>query len=541
MNQSILLNTDAYKVSMNLMYPPKCSSVYSYIESRGGKYKETVFFGIQTFIDEYLLKPITMQDIDEAEIIWNSNGQIFDRGNWEHILHKHNGYLPLEIKSVAEGSVVPTNNVLVTIENTDPNCFWLTTWIESSLLRAIWYPTTVASQGYHIKKNIKEDLDKSGDSPIEYKLHDFSLRGVSSNESATIGGMAHLVNFSGTDTISGIIGVKRYYDTILKDSSVIASEHSVICSWGKENESGAYKNMLSQFQDRIISIVSDSYDIYNACRNIYGKELKEDIINLKCPLVIRPDSGDPLKVICGDNITIVPDDVHELLVNDWIKWELRNNFEIYEYEHGKHGPEKYSEIFKVGNRYVKGTVELGWNRYDKKYYYVDEYDLLPLEDVIVTDVQKGTVQILDEEFDSTINSKGYKVLNHVRILQGDGIDAEVIEQILKRLVEMGYSADNILFGMGGQNLQKVDRDTLKFAMKCSAVCIDDEWIGVQKDSITDSGKRSKIGRVTLYKDKNGYYSGVEDWMKSELHVVYKDGKSYNRITFDEVRKNTGLW
>ena len=445
--------------------PPNTEAVYSYIESRGGKYDETVFFGLQAFIQEHLTDPITAQDIDEAEIIWNSNGQIFNRDNWEYILEEHNGYLPVVIKSVTEGSVVPVNNVLATIENTDPNCYWLTTWLETALLRAIWYPTTVASQGYRIKRYIKYALEMTSDIDIlQYTLHDFGMRGVSSNESAIIGGMAHLVNFAGTDTISGVLGAKRYYDTTITNTSAIASEHSVIVSWGKENESDAYRNIIKGFYGKIVSIVSDSYDIYNACRNIYGKELKDDIINMQGFLVIRPDSGNPVDIICGTS------------------------------------------------------------------------SLLPKDDV-----QKGIVRILDEQFGSTVNKKGYKVLNHVRILQGDGIDEHTILHILKELIDIGYSAENILFGMGGQNLQKVDRDTQKFAMKCSSIRVDGTWRDVKKDPITDLGKRSKAGRVTLYKTNGVYHSGVEDWEKPVLQTVFEDGKAFNRITFDEVRKNTGLW
>ena len=194
MKQSIILNVDSYKVSMDQMYPENTTKVYSYIESRGGMYPETLFFGIQAFIKEYLTQPITQEEIDRAEHFWGLHGEVFNKDNWQYILDNHNGYLPLVIKSVPEGSIVPVGNVLATVENTDPNCYWLTTWVETALLRAIWYPTTVASQGLSIKRIIKKFLDETGDSDIlQYKLNDFGARGVSSNESAMLGGMAHLV------------------------------------------------------------------------------------------------------------------------------------------------------------------------------------------------------------------------------------------------------------------------------------------------------------------------------------------------------------
>jgi nicotinamide phosphoribosyltransferase len=232
MKQSIMLNVDAYKVGMWCMYPKKTTIVYR----RGGLYDETVFFGLQAFIQEYLLEPITQEQIDFADSIWTANGQYFNKKGWEYILNEHDGYLPVVIKAVEEGSVVPVLNVLATIENTDPECYWLTTWIETALLRAIWYPTTVATQGYSIKKVIKQYLDKTADNSasLSYRLHDFGARGVSSYESSMIGGVAHLVNFEGTDTIAGVIAAKMYYDCDMAGRSVPASEHSISCAYGRD-------------------------------------------------------------------------------------------------------------------------------------------------------------------------------------------------------------------------------------------------------------------------------------------------------------------
>ena len=177
MKQSIILNVDSYKVSMDQMYPENTTKVYSYIESRGGMYPETLFFGIQAFIKEYLTQPITQEEIDRAEHFWGLHGEVFNKDNWQYILDTHKGHLPLVIKSVPEGSIVPVGNVLVTVENTDPNCYWLTTWVETALLRAIWYPKTVASQGLSINSIIKKFLDETGDSDtLQYKLIVFGAR-----------------------------------------------------------------------------------------------------------------------------------------------------------------------------------------------------------------------------------------------------------------------------------------------------------------------------------------------------------------------------
>lgn len=450
--KNIILNTDSYKASMFKQYPAGTTGVYSYIESRGGRYDETVFFGLQAFIKEYLLEPITQKDIDIAEAVWGAHGEPFNKEGWEYILDVHKGYLPVVIKAVPEGTVVPVKNVLATIENTDPNCFWLTTWLETALLRAIWYPTTVATQSKSIKNVIKEYLEKTGDpSLIDFKLHDFGARGVSSLESAGIGAAAHLVNFMGSDTMSGILFAREYYGADMAGFSIPAAEHSTITSWGREGEVNAYKNMLDMFAKpgAILAVVSDSYDVFNAAENLWGEQLKAQIVESGATLVIRPDSGDPVSV------------------------------------------------------------------------------------------NAKLIRILADKFGYTTNAKGYKVLNNVRLIQGDGVDELSIRSILGNFLVHGWSADNIAFGMGGALLQRIDRDTQKFAMKCSSAQIDGKWVPVQKDPVTDSGKKSKAGRVTLYQNREGkFFSGVEDWEQPALIEVFRDGKLMNEISFDEVRANS---
>lgn len=459
--KNIILNTDSYKASMFKQYPAGTTGVYSYIESRGGRYDKTVMFGLQAFIKEYLLNPITQSDIDTAEAIITAHGEPFNRAGWQYILDKHNGYLPVVIRAVPEGTLVPVKNVLATIENTDPECFWLTTYLETALLRAVWYGTTVASQSKSIKNVIAEYLEKTGDPDlINFKLHDFGARGVSSMESASIGSASHLVNFMGTDTISGLLFAREFYNADMAGFSIPAAEHSTITSWGRDGEVDAYRNMLTNFAraGSIVAVVSDSYDVFNACENLWGGELKQQIIDSGATLVIRPDSGDP-EAIC-----------------------------------------------------VK------------------------------------VIKILDSKFGHTVNAKGYKVLNNVRIIQGDGVNENVIRSILGHYAVLGYSADNIAFGMGGALLQGIDRDTQKFAMKCSAAKVNGTWVDVQKDPITDSGKKSKAGRVQLWTNNDGEYAssvGLPGWTdkgrggwRPALETVFENGKLVKEYTFDEVRQNS---
>ncbi len=449
---SIVLNTDSYKVPMWKQYPLGTTHVLSYIESRGGRYDRTVFFGLQSLLREYLSKPVTMADVDFAEKIWTAHGELFNREGWEYIVNQRGGRLPITIRAVPEGTVVGTKNVLCVVENTDPKCFWLTTWVETALLRAVWYGTTVATQSWKIRQLITRFLVKTGDpSTIDFKLHDFGARGVSSLESAALGGAAHLINFMGTDTISGVLAAMEYYDADVCGFSIPAAEHSTVTSWGRENEVDAYRNMLKQFAKpgSIVAVVSDSYDIYNAAENLWGGELRKEVIESGATVVIRPDSGDPVEVNCK------------------------------------------------------------------------------------------LIDILNAKFGSTLNSKGYRVLNHVRLIQGDGVNEVTIEAILSAFEKKGFSADNIAFGMGGALLQQLDRDTQKFAMKASAAKVNGEWRDVVKDPITDSGKKSKAGRVDLVKDRftGAFRSTVEDWEPSALVEVFRDGVITKEYTFEEVRAN----
>jgi nicotinamide phosphoribosyltransferase len=294
---NLLLNTDSYKASHWKQYPPGTEYVYAYIESRGGEFDRTLFFGLQMWIQEYLTKPITQADIDEAAELFALHGEPFNRDGWEYILDNHKGLMPVDIRAVKEGSVVSNHNVLATIVNTDPLCYWLPSYLETQILRAIWYPSTVATISWHCKKILLEAFKKSSDNPeqIAFKLHDFGSRGVSSHESAGLGGVAHLVNFMGTDTVAAIINARKYYDMPMAGFSIPAAEHSTITAWGKEHESDAYANMLNQFggKGKMVAVVSDSYNLWNAIENIWGSELIDQVLKNGATLVVRPDSGNP--------------------------------------------------------------------------------------------------------------------------------------------------------------------------------------------------------------------------------------------------------
>jgi nicotinamide phosphoribosyltransferase len=454
---NIMLLTDSYKISHYKQYPAGTSTIYSYFESRGGKFKDVTFFGLQYLIKEYLQgQVVTQEKIDEAEAMYNlhfGNPELFYKEGWMYILNTHGGMLPVRIKAAPEGTPITYSNVMMTIENTDPECFWLTNFLETLLVQ-VWYGCTVATQSREIKKLILKALEETGDPVgIDFKLHDFGFRGVSSVESSAIGGAAHMINFMGTDNIAGLSFIQDYYNTKgIFGFSIPAAEHSTITSWKRENERQAYENMLTQYSKGLVAVVSDSYDIYNACEKIWGEELKDKILTREGTLVVRPDSG-------------IPKDV----------------------------------VLKI-------------------------------------------IEILGNKLGYTTNAKGYKVLvPQIRVLQGDGVDYESIGGILDNLKSHGWSADNIAFGMGGALLQKLDRDTQKFAFKCSEAIVNDERRDVYKDPITDHGKKSKKGRLKLVKDSGGYKTvGESETGQDELQIVFEDGHIKKQYSFEEVKENSKL-
>ena len=433
-----IFDVDSYKTSHAWQYPKNTTSMFSYVESRGGRYDSTVFFGLQYILKKYLEGHIiTVVDVAEAKEFYAAHGVPFDEDGWSYIARDLQGRLPVRIRAFPEGSIVPTHVPLLTVESTDPRVFWVVSWLETMLMR-VWYPTNVATIGWHIKNDLKRYHAKTSDSAIEtldFKLHDFGARGVSSQESAMIGGAAHLVNFKGSDTVVGVRCANRFYDHDMAAFSIPATEHSTITSWERAGELAAYSNFLDCFAkpSSIIACVSDSYDLFNAVDRLWGTELRQRIIDSGATLVVRPDSGNP--------------------------------------------------------------------------------------PIIVTEVLRR----LDAKFGHTVNSKGYRVLNNVRVIQGDGINHESIVHILSAMEMCGYSIDNVAFGMGGCLLQNHTRDTQRFAMKCSSVTVDGHERDVYKDPVTDPGKRSKKGRLD----------------DPRFITVFENGLLFNRTTLDEVRVRVG--
>lgn len=309
---NLILLSDAYKYSHHKIYAQGTTKIYSYLESRGGKFNETLMYGLQIFLKEYLEgMAITMEDINEAEWYMNQvfgRTDVFDRKLWEYILTNHGGKLPIKIKAVPEGLSIPVKNVLMTVENTDDNCPWLTNFLESILLQ-VWYPITVATLSREVKKVVMEAFDTTCDLPAdvidfiaEFVLNDFGFRGVSSVQSARNGGSAHLVNFCGSDNVyAGKAPVEFYKSDKIYVASIPATEHSVMTQEGEEGECNVMKRVLQIFPTGPVACVSDSYNIFRACGQYWGDELKALVLSRPSEpgnqLVVRPDSGDPKRTL----------------------------------------------------------------------------------------------------------------------------------------------------------------------------------------------------------------------------------------------------
>lgn len=459
--RNLILFTDSYKLTHRDQYPAGTAEIQSYFEARvGARYDETVFVGLQALLVDYLEgEVITRAMVDEAEAFAYQHfgkDHIFDRSGWDHIVDRHAGRLPIEIRAVREGTRVPVSNVLMTVRNTDPQAFWLTNFLET-LLSQVWYPSTVSTLSLATKGILRAALEATGADNIgellPFMLHDFGCRGAAGMEAAALGGLGHLVHFHGTDTVPAIVLAQRAYGAEMPGFSVPASEHSTITSWGEEFEVDAFENMLERYPNGIVSVVSDSWDLMRAARELWGDRLRDKVLARDGRLVVRPDSGEP----------------------------IATNLEL--------------------------------------------------------------IEILFERFGGDRTRTGHKRLHEkVRILQGDGMSPNSIRELLSAAAQAGWAAENWAFGMGGGLLQSnVNRDTQRFAFKCSSAVIGGERRDVFKRPATDPMKNSKRGELALVSEDGEFrtVSKAEAGERDLLEPVFVNGTILRRQAWDDVIANAG--
>jgi len=421
---------------------------------KGATFNNTVFFGLQYLLKEYFTGSVlTAGKIQQAQAVIDTHlgPGAFNREGWENMLDKHQGMLPVRIKAVPEGTPISIDNIMMSVQNTDTESPWLTGYIET-VLTHLWYASTVATLSRECKKMMKNYLNNTSENMerLDFMLHDFGFRGVSSVESAGSGGAGHLVNFQGTDTIQALEFAMEYYNAPVCAYSVPATEHSIMTALGEAGEMEMMGSLLDKYPEGILSVVIDSYDYIKFIENTH-KAYGNKIMTGKCKVVFRPDSGEPVRT-----------------------------------------------SLKV-------------------------------------------VELLAEKFGSYKNSKGYKALHpNIGVLWGDGIDKEGINHILDTLKSYGWSSDCIVFGMGGGLLQKVNRDTQRFAFKSSAQRRKGIWHDIWKDPV-DKSKVSKRGKLKLIKEGKTFRTVSQQTSGEDLlEVVFENGELKRDMSFDEVRENAKL-
>jgi nicotinamide phosphoribosyltransferase len=506
---------DFYKLAHRQQYPNGTEYVYSTWTPRTSRMegvKEVVAFGMQAFVKQYLIEYFNEHFFKRPKSDVAAEYKRFikfalgvENPDVSHIEELHDlGYLPLRIRAVKEGTLVPLRVPMATVENTHPKFFWLTNYIETLMSAENWIPSTSATIAFEYRKILTKYAELTGGDLgfINWQAHDFSMRGMAL-EAGKMSGAGHLTSFTGTDTVPAIFFHEKYYNANIEKelvgSSVNATEHSVMCAGGKDDEYETYRRLIEDVHPTgILSIVSDTWDLWHVITGILP-QLKDLIMNRDGKVVIRPDSGDPVKIICGDNIPDLTAECETLEeCGEYMRETLVDNVRD-ETPHGEHGDSNVKSMFKFQDKYYAVKVSIDWNRYDKQYYFIDGSNVSSLTETTPTPAQIGVIELLWNLFGGKVNEKGYKELDpHIGAIYGDSITLARAKAICEGLKAKGFASTNIVFGIGSFTYQYNTRDTFGFAMKATHVVINGEERNIIKDPVTDDGtKKSATGRVVV--------------------------------------------
>lgn len=558
--QTALTSIDSYKTAHPDQYPEGTTKVYSNFTPRSLKHLpvprqcgtiRVVWFGLQAFLND--LQSVwqkTFFDRPKDEVVaefmelvgpfCGPRGFNQSRIEWLHDL----GYLPIEIKSLPEGTLVPASVPVLTITNTLPEAYWLPNFLETWLSADLWKPSTAATISYTYRKIIDHYAELTGGNKdfVMWQGHDFSSRGMSGIQDAARTGAGHLLSFAGTDNVTAVQLVNDAYhgkETFV-GGSVPATEHatmtsSILVEAERLRQTGVDEdNVMTQaelnvikrlvtevYPSGVVSVVSDSFDFWKVITEI-APTLKNEILD-RVPdqlglakVVFRPDSGDPVKIICGHKYKVVED------IDDTY------------------------EMISASNE----GYEVVYNKMDEKYYEFETYDDGWSTSVDFKELQwyevKGAIECLWDTFGGTTNEKGFKTLNQrVGLIYGDSITLDRCDEILKLLAEKGFASDNVVFGIGSFTFQYNTRDTLGFAMKATYVEVDGKPYSIFKDPKTDNGtKKSAKGLLQVVQDgdtlKVNQDVTWEEEKRSLLRTVYLDGKITVSETFADIRSRLGV-
>lgn len=527
------LVTDGYKTGHHKMYPEGTTVVYSNFTPRHGKHtnveggKGVISFGQQMVMrqikemfdkDFFQLGEIEHQarfinQVDSSQNLSQSRIQakqqfkdkICGEVKKEYSLYLNTdydvshiealfdlGYLPLEVKALPEGTFVPYGVPVLTIVNTKPEFFWLTNFLETLISNMLWMPMTAATTAYNYKKILSKacvETDKEAIGFVDFQGHNFGMRGMAGIDATIYAGLGHATSFKGDDSLPTISAARKYYDAKgFVVGSVNATEHSVMCAGTKGDEIGTFRYLMKQFPEGILSIVSDTWDLWKVITE-YLPQLKEEILARDGKIVIRPDSGDPVDIICG-------------------KQELIKNATLED-----------GTLVRDSHPKYKGVIELLW-------------------DLFGGTINEQGYKVLDP---------------HIGAIYGDSITPSRAKEICKRLEAKGFASTNIVLGIGSFTYQFVTRDTHGFAMKATYCEVKVKSTGrnfedshieareIFKDPITDDGgKKSAKGLLAIDIDEEGNYKlfdqvNWEEERKGCLQTIFKDGKFFNQVTLEEIR------
>jgi nicotinamide phosphoribosyltransferase len=516
-----LLLTDGYKTGHNQQYPKGTTLVYSNFTPRSNKYgpkgaDKVASFGQQmvaqqiheSFQNEFFSKPKEEVCGEMKRELSMYLGTDYDVSHFE-ALHDL-GYLPIHIKAIEEGTLVPIKVPVLTIYNTHPDFYWITNYLETIISNLLWKPMTSATIAHTYRKVLtkwQEKTDAEKGWFIDWQGHDFSMRGMDSVDAVISSGLGHLTSFSGTDSLPTLYGARKYYgETGFVGGSVNATEHSVMCAGGSDDEVGTFRRLIETYPTGILSIVSDTWDLWKVCTE-HLVTLKEEILARDGKLVIRPDSGDPVDILCGASI---------------IKTNIHNDNDTV--------------------AYLGGVAEVN-----------------PTKEYLNKPEVKGVIELLWDVFGGTINEQGYKVLDpHIGAIYGDSITIDRADEICRRLEAKGFASTNVVLGIGSFTYQYNTRDTFGFAMKSTYVELQETFLptpesvehGVRtvgreifKDPVTDDGtKKSATGLLCVeelpFDGGIGLYDRVS-WNTENtglLQTIYKDGEFHNQTTLTQIRE-----
>lgn len=593
---TLLLNpvfhTDSYKVSHKAMEVDQTQLIYSNFTPRTSKYfdalypefdKQVVFFGLQYFILKELVHNWKVYFFDrDHDVVMAEIENIFlpyigmsgDKLKHFSDLHKL-GYLPLHVKALDEGTLVPIGMPVLTVQNTHPDHSWLTNYIESVLSAELWKPITIATAAREFAKvrNKYFDLTVSDHTFKNFAIHDFSYRGHSSHESAAICGAAALLYSNGTDNVPGLVLARAIYGATNQVAfSVAASEHSVTTLGinffatqvlddpeliklaeqlkAKLKEIGAedeydqalgelvtiYRLITKVYPTGILSYVADSYDFWRVLTVLLPLLKPYIMARTEGKLVIRPDSGDPVDIVVGESrhwkVLTTKDQLNDFMVDAEDGQKFIYEGKAYEVT----GMDDY--VTEYGDQNLGQTVG-----------FTDISALINTCNILteITDVDttapewKGAIEVLAEVFGTNTNAKGFKELApQIGLIYGDGITMKRAIGIYEGLLSKQFAANNVVLGVGSYSFAGGTRDSLGMAIKATAATVDDQPIALFKAPKTDDGsKKSAKGFLNITRGADGklVMKDQVEYMQENtglLRTVFLNGQTPYLQSFEEI-------